>query len=290
MDHTQALELIETAAAEPGGLDRLMAGDTADAAALAGHLAACTACGRELVRVRQTSETVREVLAASPDPGLRDRTLAYVRAVGRPRIDQGGLPAPAAAPATAAGSAPAAAPATAAGRAAVLADRGSRRARRLPLPLAWAASIAATAVIALGVGGVLSRPAAPAADPSEALARVALATLRVEAEPDAERVTLASTTGAEAAGSVVFSPSTGELVVIATDLPLPPEGFEYACWVETADGRRRMGRMFFGGGIAYWAGPVEGLDSVEAGDRFGVSLVPAEGDRVAAEPVLVGEL
>jgi len=278
MDHAQALELIETAAAEPGGLDRLMAGDTADAAALAGHLAACTACGRELVRVRQTVETVREVLASSPDPGLRDRTLAYVRAVGRPRTDLGGLPAPTAGPATAAAAVPA------------LADRGSRRARRLPLPLVWAASIAATALIALGVGGVLSRPAAPAVDPAEALARVALATLRVEGEPDVQRVTLASTTGAEAAGSVVFSPSTGELVVIATDLPLPPEGFEYACWVETADGRRRMGRMFFGGGIAYWAGPVEGLESVEPGDRFGVSLVPVEGDRVAAEPVLVGDL
>ena len=274
MDHGQAQELIETAAAEPGGLDRLMAGDTPDAAMLAGHVAACTTCGRELVRVRRTSETVREVLAASADPALRERTLAYVRSVGRPRGGAPDLPPPAVA------AVPTAAQ-----------PRPARRPGPLPLPLAWAASIAATAVIALGIGGFLGGPATPAPDPAAALARVTLATLRVEGEPDAERVALASTTAAATAGSLVFSPSTGELVVVATDLALPPDGAEYACWVESADGgRRRVGRMFFGGGIAYWAGPVDGLDTVEAGDRFGVSLVPLEGDSVAAEPVLVGEL
>ncbi|HET7728051.1 MAG TPA: anti-sigma factor [Candidatus Limnocylindrales bacterium] len=272
MDHAQALELIETAAAEPGGLDRLMAGDTPDAAALAGHLAACTTCGRELVRIRRTSETVREVIAASADPALRERTIAYVRVVGRPRTG------------TADASTPAPVPP-------VTLPRAVRRTGPLPLPLAWAASIAATAVIALGIGGLLGEPATPAPDPAEALARVTLATLRVEGEPDAERVALVSPTAAGTAGSLVFSPSTGELVVVATDLALPPEGAEYACWVESADGgRRRVGRMFFGGGIAYWAGPVDGLETVEAGDRFGVSLVPVEGDSVATEPVLLGEL
>lgn len=283
MDHAQALELIETAAAEPGGLDRLMAGDTPDAAALAGHLAACTTCGRELVRVRRTSETVREVLAASADPALRERTLAYVRSVGRPRGGMAGVAAAPGAPGDVA-PAPTAVPP-------VAPPQRARRPGRVPLPLAWAASIAATAIVTLGIGGLLGGPATPAPDPAAALARVTLATLRVEGEPDAERVALVSTTTAGTAGSLVFSPSTGELVVVATDLALPPEGAEYACWVESADGeRRRVGRMFFGGGIAYWAGPVDGLDTVEPGDRFGVSLVPAEGDPLAAEPVLVGEL
>ena len=53
MEHAEALERIEIAAAEPEGLDRLMAGDTPDAAAVAGHLAGCPSCADELVRIRR---------------------------------------------------------------------------------------------------------------------------------------------------------------------------------------------------------------------------------------------
>ena len=41
MDHDQVREQLELAAAEPGGLERLMAGDTAAARAVAAHLAGC---------------------------------------------------------------------------------------------------------------------------------------------------------------------------------------------------------------------------------------------------------
>src|SRR4051794_13598871 len=85
MDHAEALELIESAAAEPKGLDRLMAGDTRDGAALAGHLAACDSCSAELVRVRHAAAIVRDLVRTQPEPALRERTLAFVRAVGRPR-------------------------------------------------------------------------------------------------------------------------------------------------------------------------------------------------------------
>ncbi len=85
MEHAEALEQIETAAVEPDGLERLMAGDTPDAAAVAGHLAGCSACADELVRIRRTATVAREVIAAEPDPALRERTLAFVRAVGRDR-------------------------------------------------------------------------------------------------------------------------------------------------------------------------------------------------------------
>ena len=44
---------MEIAAAEPDGLDRLMAGDTSEAAAVAGHLAGCEACAGELMRLRR---------------------------------------------------------------------------------------------------------------------------------------------------------------------------------------------------------------------------------------------
>ncbi|MDP2349737.1 MAG: hypothetical protein Q8M74_01100, partial [Chloroflexota bacterium] len=85
MDHADALERIEIAAVEPDGLERLMAGDAPDAAAVAGHLAGCPSCTRELARIRDTAALARAAVQSLPDPALRDRTLAFVRAVGRDR-------------------------------------------------------------------------------------------------------------------------------------------------------------------------------------------------------------
>ena len=51
MDHAEVRERLELAAIEPGELDRLAAGDTPDAAAIAGHLAGCPACAEEAHRL-----------------------------------------------------------------------------------------------------------------------------------------------------------------------------------------------------------------------------------------------
>ena len=48
MDHDAVREQMELAAVEPDGLERLMAGDTPTAQAVAGHLAGCPACTEEL--------------------------------------------------------------------------------------------------------------------------------------------------------------------------------------------------------------------------------------------------
>src|SRR4051794_30030006 len=85
MDHAEARELLEVAAVEPGGLARLMAGDTPEAAALAGHLAGCDECTQEMARLRRVSGIVRGVVRTTPRPELREQTLAFVRAVGRQR-------------------------------------------------------------------------------------------------------------------------------------------------------------------------------------------------------------
>src|SRR5688500_15009206 len=85
MEHAEARELLEIAAVEPGGFDRLAAGDTAEAAALAGHVAGCLECAAELERLRRASAVIREAVRTAPSADLRDRTLAYVAAVGRPR-------------------------------------------------------------------------------------------------------------------------------------------------------------------------------------------------------------
>ncbi len=44
MDHETTRDALDLAAAEPGGLDRLMAGDTPEAMAVAAHLAGCASC------------------------------------------------------------------------------------------------------------------------------------------------------------------------------------------------------------------------------------------------------
>src|SRR6187401_2939119 len=62
-----------------------MAGDTPDAAAVAGHLAGCDSCAAELLAIRRTAVLAREVIGSEPDPALRERTLSFVRAVGRDR-------------------------------------------------------------------------------------------------------------------------------------------------------------------------------------------------------------
>ena len=66
MDHEEVRELLEVAAVEPGGLDRLMAGDTPDAALVAGHLAGCAACAAELERLRRSvSASIRPAVRAT---------------------------------------------------------------------------------------------------------------------------------------------------------------------------------------------------------------------------------
>jgi len=44
MDHSEVREILEDAAIEPDGLERLMAGDTPTASIVAGHLTGCPDC------------------------------------------------------------------------------------------------------------------------------------------------------------------------------------------------------------------------------------------------------
>src|SRR5829696_498084 len=110
MDHAEARELLELAAVEPGGFERLMAGDTAEASALAGHLAGCDDCSDEMLRLRRTGAVAREIVRSTAPADLRQRTLDLVAAVGR---DRSGMVVAADAPVAAAAVAPAAADAVA---------------------------------------------------------------------------------------------------------------------------------------------------------------------------------
>ena len=85
MDHDTTIEAIELAALEPGGLDRLMAGDTETSRAVAAHLAGCGSCSALLVEVHRDALVIADVVATTPPEDLRARTLAAVRRDGVPR-------------------------------------------------------------------------------------------------------------------------------------------------------------------------------------------------------------
>ena len=111
------------------------------------------------------------------------------------------------------------------------------------------------------------------------------------AQADAQRVALAATPEAPAAaiGTLLFSPSTGELVAVASDLQPEADGQEYGCWVEVDGVRTRLGKMYWAGDLWTWAGTATGLADLPAGATFGVSLGPIGGGGDSTQ-VLAGSL
>ncbi len=275
MEHDEVREQLQLAAVEPDGLDRLMAGDTPLAAAIAGHLAGCDACTTELERLRRGGPLIRDVVRTSPPADLRERTLAYVRDRG---IQRG--------PAITATASPA--PTTV--RPTALAPSG-RGVGFLP----WAAAVAAAVLISVAatsflVGLRVDAQIAALTETNRDLAAVTTGTLSLTAEKDVQRVVLASTDGSTTHGTLLFSPSTTDVVVVATGLTPPPTGQEYRCWVEMGGVRQPIGRMFFGGDLAYWIGPAKATAAVTSGARFGVSLSSTGASGTDSQPVIAGTL
>lgn len=282
MDHVEARELLDLAAVEPGGLDRLVAGDTPAAISLAGHLAGCPTCMDEYGRLRQVSAVLRDVIATQPPAELRDRTLAFIAAVGRRRAETAGgaIPGPVAVELPPDG----------------LAHVRSRLLVRRRL--AWLAAAAALVVVSAGASGyavssIRDSAARQASLQLEGLAEVATWTVRLDAQPDVRRVVLtakAPGAGASQVGSLVFSPGSQQLVVVADGLPDPPAGQEYRCWVEVAGARQRLGRMYLSGDLGYWVGDAPAVAAIPAGSVFGVSLADISGSGGASPSILSGTL
>jgi Anti-sigma-K factor rskA len=286
IDHADVREQLELAAVQPGGLDRLTAGDTTEAAALAGHLAGCPSCSAEADRLRASAGLIRDAVLETPPPELRERTIELIRAVGRARAVPVATPAPLPA-VLAPDSVPAPQLKALPGGAIVVVRRRSFRTIALPL------GIAAAIVIAIvGTAAVVGNRQDPALATSQAtsaeLARVAAWTLEVGAESDVQRIALVSQTGSSAVGTLLFSPSTTDLVVVASGLAPAPSGKEYRCWVLLNGTRLDVGRMDVGGGLAYWVGPVAGLANPPAGTPFGVSLAEINGPIEPGNPVIGG--
>lgn len=281
MDHDDALEQVELAALEPGGLERLVAGDTPMAAAVVAHLAGCDSCAEELRRLSRAAPLLRDLVRTTPPADLRERTLGYVKTHGRERGELASRGAVGADVPAAAESAPS------------RAGKATNRSLRGILP--WAATIAAVvALVVSGVGYLANRDLAERlssqASAISALERVQIATIELTADPGARRVELASTRGGGTKGTLLFSPSTAKLVVVAYYLERPAGGEEYRCWVEVGGQRKNVGRMFFADELAFWIGETPETRDLPAGTVFGVSPAPIGSPSLEADPVIRGEL
>lgn len=295
MDHAEARERLELAAVEPGGLERLMAGDTADSVAVAGHLAGCGECSREHVRVARLSAILSSTIAgmeeAKAPADLRARTLDYVRLMGRSRQVEGTVGAlEGSIPAALVAEPKPARPAAGSGRASLTLLGRSMPGRRLGGLLAMAA-VLALAVLGTGVAVHTADSDRLTQQTAEldALSDLTTWSLRVSAQADARHVTLTSA-GGQGAGMLLFSPSTRDVVVVMTGFAQPAAGREYRCWVEAGGQRLRVGRMFFGGSLGYWVGSAEAVGNLPPGAVFGVSLVDATTGQSIGAPVLTGTL
>jgi hypothetical protein len=242
-------------------------------------------------RLRQTVGMIRPAVRAVPPPELRQRTLDYVAALGRPR--GGAAPAAAATAAAASSAASATFPSTAP-TAITSASAKAGPARRPSGVARWAVAGALAAALAVAVfgagvlvGGNGSGSGGEAAE-VDALGDVARWTMLVDGQTDARRVTLASADGSPTTATLLFSPSSTDLVVVADQLAPPPAGKEYRCWVEINGTRKPIGKMFFGGKLAYWVGPVAAIAGLPEQSRFGVTLVDLASPNPAAQPVLTG--
>jgi hypothetical protein len=282
---------MELAAVEPDGLERLMAGDTPTAQAVAGHLAGCPDCTEELGRLQRSVVVVRQTVREMPSPDLKARTLAAIRAEGVVR--------PLVAASVPAGSAatPADGPATTAPEPATPLPEpiSLERRRRLAPVLGGIAILAAAVVLSVVattylVGSRVDSQLAAQSVAIKGLQEITTATLTVTAQPDAEHVALAGVGDPDLYGGLTYSPSTSELVVVASGLTPPPTGLEYRCWVEVDGKRQKVGKMFFNEDLAFWVGPSPAIEGLSTGATFGVSLVDAAGSSVDSDPVLLGEL
>jgi hypothetical protein len=170
--------------------------------------------------------------------------------------------------------------------------------------VAWQQLAAMAAAIVIAVAGtafvvgsqrdgtIAQRDATIAAQAraAEELADVAASTVRVASRPDAQNVALAATGNGNATGTIIFSKADRELIVTATGLTEPDAMHEFRCWMEVDGKRQVVGKMFFGGGLAYWVGPVAALADAPADASFGVSLVDLTAPTTPGEPYLTGKL
>jgi hypothetical protein len=265
MDHTEAREQLLDRALEPARLRSLVGDTSAGSAELRAHLATCAACRDDLQGWRGTLAVLN--MAVSVDPMDRDvpaRSLGELAASAGAATPSAGLRARTLAAADRQAPSPAG-----------LVQAPARSIR-------WPAWLAMAAVLVVLLGGAavivdrsgqLDRAKADAA----ALAGVT-ATLDVILQDPGHQVALLKTPTGTPAGTVSWSTSEQNVVVLTTTLSAPPAGQVYRCWIEQNGVSVAVGEMQFSGSTAYWAGSLGWWGAtITPGGRFWVSLEPIAG-------------
>jgi hypothetical protein len=232
MDHAAVQEWLDTGFFDPG----LMESDDDAARAARAHLAACSECTEHGQALRRAA--MKLDLARGPSPQSRERMLATVHAVGRTRR-------------------------------AAAAQVSPRPARKWwPAGLGWrlAAAALVVGVVGAGLGMWLGRISAPTdSDVRELTAAMAMMT-DLAGRPGTTELVLLDAAG-NPGGVALVSTEAHEVAVFTEQLPALPSA-EYACWFEHAGQRTWIGRMHTGEGVEYWAGGMDDVPQMAAGDRI----------------------
>jgi hypothetical protein len=152
--------------------------------------------------------------------------------------------------------------------------------------------MAAALVVLLGGGAVIvdrSGQLNRAQADATALAGVTATLDRILEDPGHQVAVLRTPAGIPA-GSVSWSTSEQNVVVLTTTLSAPPAGHVYRCWMDRNGASVAVGEMQFSGSTAYWAGSLGSWgNAVGPTGRFWVGLEPAAGGSTGTI-VLTGNL
>jgi len=227
------------------------------------HLAQCPDCAREVDELRATAARLALVVAEQPPDSLRGRVLAQVATTRQE--PPAGKPVTAAPPARA----------------------GDRRSGWAPRLTAAAAAIATAAAVVLGV--VTVRTAA-----QRDFAQAQLAQLQAEYQPLAQLAAAPDArggTGTGVHGGTVFVLASHELnkaVMVASDLPTPPDGHIYQAWLIGQGQPRSVGLMT--PGVSATEPPVE-FGGLAGAAKVGLTIEPAGGSpQPTTTPVVLFDL
>lgn len=243
--------------------------DDIERAYFARHLEQCSECQGEVAGLRAAAAMLSETTAVAPPAAMRDRVLADIRSV-RP------LP-PLSAPLSAPESQTAPEPLTAREHPGALEHRPATVTPLAPRRRALRGlAAAAAAVVLVGTGATVAWQTANDNDSSRVQPS---ATQRVLQAPDAERVTRKIGDGAKA--TLVRSKSMNQAVLLAENMPAPPDGKVYELWLQDAEkGMQPAGLMPDGASTVLLSG-----DAAEAVGA-GITVEPPGGSHVpTSDPV-----
>jgi hypothetical protein len=272
LDHAAAHEYLADLALEPGRLAGLGTSPDASDEALRQHLGGCPSCQADFEEWGRVQQALADALVdadeASPSaalpPALRDGLLASIQRPAAPGVP--GAP-------RRSGT-----------------DFAARPAQRLAL-----AAAAAIVLLAMSAGVVVIRDQnarlEAASAQNAALVELADVLGRVLTAADQKAVVLLTADG-RSGGQLAWT--RREVVVLSRALSEPGAGHYYRCWVIRDGEATSIGRLYFAGGWAFWAGSTDDWATIDfrPGGAFVVSLEQAgpAAERPAGPIVLHADL